>query len=429
MISDGRRRFEPCGGNPGGVHLYILISSLSCSKSMITVLILALTLLGLGILEYASHRRHLFSIPVRIHVNGTRGKSTTTRLIAGALREAGWRVLAKTTGSTARTIFEDGHEQPVKRRGSPNIIEQKKIVRLAAKRKVDALVLECMAIHPETQWISEHRLIRSTIGVITNVRQDHSDLMGAAAEAVANALALTIPEKGSLVLTENPFTELFRQIATRQRTSVHVAQSAEISLETLNQFQYPTFQENVACALKVCSLLGISTEIALRGMQKAAPDFGAMRVYSLQYQGSLIYLANAFAANDPESTSMAWQRLQQSPVFTRVQHLPVVGVLNNRSDRGFRIRQSAEWVTHAEIPMEHLILTGYTNLWTTQYFRRQEGAHIHIHTRRKFQSVAQFCDWVIQICPGDLVLFGFGNMKGAGEQLVEYFETHGETVL
>lgn len=396
---------------------------------MITLLILAVTLLFLGILEYVRHLHQLAAIPIRIHVNGTRGKSTTTRLIAGALREAGWRVLAKTTGSAARIIFEDGHEQPVKRRGSPNIIEQKRIVRLAAKRKVDALVLECMAIHPETQWISEHRLMRSTIGVITNVRQDHSDLMGFTAEAVANALSLTIPEKGSLVLTENPFTELFHQIAVRQRTSVHIAQPAEISLETLNQFDYPTFQENVACALKVCSLLGVSPEIAVRGMQKAAPDLGVMHVYSLQYQGIIIYLVNAFAANDPESTSMAWQRLQQFPVFARIQQLPVIGVLNNRSDRSFRVRQLAEWVTQAEIPMEHLILTGYTNLWTKQYFQRREGRRAPIHVRRKFQPIDQFCDWVRQMYQGDLVLFGFGNMKGAGEQLVEYFETHGEKVL
>lgn len=396
---------------------------------MIILLLLAIILLLFGILEYASHKRHLFFIPIRIHVNGTRGKSTTTRLIAGALREAGWRVVAKTTGSAPRIIFEDGHEQPVKRRGSPNIIEQKRIVRLAGKRKVDALVLECMAIHPETQWISEHRLVRSTIGVITNVRQDHSDLMGATAEAVANALSLTIPEKGSLVLTDTPFTELFRQIAARQQSSVHIAQPADISLETLNQFPYPTFQENVACALKVCLLLGVSTEIALRGMQKAAPDLGAMHVYSLKYRESNIYLVNAFAANDPESTSMVWQRLQQSPVLARIQHLPVIGVLNNRSDRGFRVRQLAEWTAQRELPMEHLILTGDTNLWAKQYFQKREGRRAPIHVRRKFQPIDQFCDWVRQFCQGDLVLFGFGNMKGAGEQLVEYFETHGETVL
>jgi hypothetical protein len=41
------------------------------------------------------------AIPVRIHVNGIRGKSSVTRLIAAALREAGIRTVAKTTARRA----------------------------------------------------------------------------------------------------------------------------------------------------------------------------------------------------------------------------------------------------------------------------------------------------------------------------------------
>ena len=38
--------------------------------------------------------------------------------------------------------------------------------------------MECMAVNPQYQWISEHRIIRSNISVITNVRKDHLDEMG-----------------------------------------------------------------------------------------------------------------------------------------------------------------------------------------------------------------------------------------------------------
>ncbi len=66
---------------------------------------------------------------------GTRGKSSVTRLIAAGLRAGGKKVLAKTTGSAPRLIFEDGSEIPIIRYFGANIKEQLKIIKYAAKRK------------------------------------------------------------------------------------------------------------------------------------------------------------------------------------------------------------------------------------------------------------------------------------------------------
>ena len=89
----------------------------------------------LGALEYARHVRRLRSIPLRIHVNGTRGKSAVTRLIAAGLREGGIRTCAKTTGTLPRMIFPDGSEYPVFRPSRPNVIEQLRIVKAALATK------------------------------------------------------------------------------------------------------------------------------------------------------------------------------------------------------------------------------------------------------------------------------------------------------
>ena len=45
--------------------------------------------------ERMLHMRRLRRIPIRIHVNGTRGKSSVTRLVAAALQKNGIPTLAK----------------------------------------------------------------------------------------------------------------------------------------------------------------------------------------------------------------------------------------------------------------------------------------------------------------------------------------------
>jgi len=48
-----------------------------------------------SVYEYYSHYTNRKKIPLTIHVNGTRGKSSVTRLIAAGLREGGKRTIAK----------------------------------------------------------------------------------------------------------------------------------------------------------------------------------------------------------------------------------------------------------------------------------------------------------------------------------------------
>ena len=57
---------------------------------VISSLIIILTLLiFLGILENYYHNKALEKIPIRIHVNGARGKSSVTRLIAAGYVQEG----------------------------------------------------------------------------------------------------------------------------------------------------------------------------------------------------------------------------------------------------------------------------------------------------------------------------------------------------
>ena len=123
--------------------------------AMWVVVALFFILISYGFWEFSSHRFYLNQLSVRIHINGTRGKSSLTRLITGGLRGAGYRVFAKTTGTKPRMLFVDGNEASVHRVGKPNIIEQVRIVVRAAKQKPEYFVTECMGIQPHLQELLE----------------------------------------------------------------------------------------------------------------------------------------------------------------------------------------------------------------------------------------------------------------------------------
>src|SRR5690606_1229646 len=111
-------------------------------------------------------------------------------------------ILAKCTGTLPVFIDTHGVERPWPRRGRARIQEQVRFLQVAAGLGAQAAVVECMAVDPVLQWVCEHRLIRSHIGVITNVRTDHLEDMGRSLDEIARSLANTIPRDGWLVTAD-----------------------------------------------------------------------------------------------------------------------------------------------------------------------------------------------------------------------------------
>ncbi|MBU2534533.1 MAG: poly-gamma-glutamate synthase PgsB, partial [Alphaproteobacteria bacterium] len=90
-------------------------------------LILAFAL-ALLLAEQGRLRRSVRRIPIRIHVVGTRGKSSLTRFVAAGLRASGKRTIGKITGIVPTIIDLDGCPQTIHRRGLPRVIEQMRII-------------------------------------------------------------------------------------------------------------------------------------------------------------------------------------------------------------------------------------------------------------------------------------------------------------
>ena len=391
---------------------------------MFIIFILSIVFLIYGIIEQISHQKRVNSIPIRIHVNGTRGKSTTTRLITAGLREAGFKVLAKTTGTLPRLILENGTEIPIKRRGNANINEQLKIFVEAVKRKANVLVLECMAVSPELQWVSEHKMVKSTIGVITNVREDHLEDIGPGLNNMAESLKLTIPQNGILITAEEDYFPIFKEQADRLNTKIIWSDPDDISDKIIKKFNYMNFKENVSIALRVNKLLGVDEEVALRGMLKANPDPGALKVYKLIKEGKIIFFVNAFAANDRRSALLIWENIKK--IFY-LKNLPVIGIINSREDRALRAIQFAH-ILAKEIILSKIILVGPLSKLTERALLKLKVPDNKILNLGRIINTKEVLQTVLRSInnKNKVILIGLGNTKDTGQSLIEYFNQYGE---
>ncbi len=383
-------------------------------------LLLAATMLlvVLGVAERLVHQRNLRRIPVRVHVNGTRGKSSVVRLIAAGLRESGKTVCAKTTGTLARMILPDGRELPIYRPSGPNVIEQKRIVATAAAYGAEALVVECMALQPELQALSESQLIQATHGIITNARPDHLDVMGPEPADVARALAGMTPARSKLYTAEREQLSILQAAAADRGARVIAVTDTdleEITEAELAQFEYTEHRDNVALALRVCADLGVERSTALRGMHRAAPDPGALREHHLDFFGRHITFYNGFAANDPVSTQQLWDlALSRTLDVDRT-----IAVFNCRADRPDRSQQLGEqFVSWSQPDFVVLMGTG------THVFARAAARAGYDTTRLVLVEdlrVDEIFERVLSLVESSALIMGMGNSGGSGLDLARYF--------
>lgn len=382
------------------------------------VLAAAGVLLVLGVAESLAHRRSLARIPIRVHVNGTRGKSSVTRLIAAGLRAGGVRTAAKTSGTVARLILPDGQEYPVFRPSRPNVIEQVRIVAAAAAARCDALVVECMALQPRLQALSELQLVRATHGVITNARPDHLDVMGPTPEDVALALAGSIPAGGVLFTGEERHLPVLKAAARDRGTRVvQVGKDdvGEILDEEMARFDYLEHKANVALALRVCEELGVDRWTALCGMWAARPDPGVMTVHEIDFFGRRLYFVNGFAANDEESTEHIW-RVALDLVPEVDQRIAVFNCRADRADRSKRLGDAcASWP-----PADAYVLTGSG----THVFARaahRSGVDLGRLVVAEGRGPAEVFETLVEMAGPSALIMGMGNAHGGGLDLARYF--------
>ena len=333
-----------------------------------------------------------------VHVNGIRGKSSVSRLIDAGLRAGGFRVFTKTTGTCPAIIGVDGCENPLHRRGKPSIKEQLHILGLAAMQNADVLVIECMAVLPEYQKTSEDEMLRADIGVITNVRLDHPDEMGATLDEIAEALSNTIPERGRLFTGEATYRDFFADRARKKGTSVVLSDGSDFAAEEID------FAENVSLALAVCEHVGVERGKALAGMRHYRRDPGAFSVETMagKHDSRIVFL-NALAANDPMSSERILDRVERQGLMESGKKILLV---NNRHDRPARLRQFVDFAVKHEHRFDRIVVAGDCMPLMRRALIKRGIAPERIVSMRDLSALADL--------EGDAVVFAVGNIVGSG---------------
>ena len=373
---------------------------------------LALFLIISGLLEFKYHQQVLLTIPCRIHVNGTRGKSSVTRLIAAGLRAGGKRTFAKTTGTAPRVIDAQGIDRIIHRLRKPSIGEQVRLLKYFSDENPDVVVMECMAVQPQYQWISEHQMVKSDIGVITNARPDHLDEMGPTEEDVAKSLCNSIPTNGTLITAEEKHKSILQSVANSNKSDIVFSDESTITMDELNKFKYIEHPQNIAIALDVCDKMGIKRDIALKGMHSVQPDLGALIVWKLKVDGGYIQFVNGMAANDPVSTLQIWKFvIDRYPANTGT-----AVFFNSRDDRPIRTKQMLE-LTFKEIKPDYFIIRG-----DKIDSKIQRLAHYSpdtkVQTFRLNEQLEKTTDAILTL-PDDVLVYAIGNQVGEGQEILQ----------
>jgi len=384
-----------------------------------TVLLVVLIILSLyGLIEFYFHQKRIHSIPIRVHINGTRGKSSVTRLIGAALRESGIKTITKVTGTYPRLILEDGSEVGIYRKAGANIIEQLSITRFASKRNAQAIVMECMAVQPQYQWITENKMLHSTLAVITNVRLDHIDVMGYSLPEIATALGNTIPKNQYLLTAEKIVFIKLKEIADKRNCKIQLAEPDLVTEEEMKEFSYIEHKENVALALAVSLHLGIERKTALNGMYKAIPDAGALKLSSVNAFNKKINFYNAFAANDPQSTLMIWEKLRAENELRGIKMI----LLNTRQDRLDRAKQLTAMVgRELKNQFDNLILIGQSSE-IVEELSVSNGVQRNKIINLGWTEPEAVFEAILAYTTEQSTVVAVGNMGGMGGKVADFFE-------
>jgi len=377
---------------------------------VVIVVISLLVLLAYLVWERLELSRTRRRIPLVIAITGTRGKSSVARTLGAVLRESGRRVLVKTTGTEAQYVLPDGSSEDIVRRGPPSVLEQKRVLRKAVRSGADVLIAEMMSIEPANHVVESRAILRPSIVVITNIRKDHTESMGETLTDIAETIMLDVVG-GAQVFVPQAQVHLFPKATGAGWNVVAAAGTGDSDRLPPSPERFPDNERLVAA---VARSLGVSADAIRRGCERVRTDRGGFTMWRRTYRMSTVYLVNAFAANDPESTGELLLRARE--IAGRDKKL--YGMFALRADRATRTLQ---WIEALESEPWSL----FEKIFLVGDVPRTVSRRIKQSMVLRGEDPEIITESALSLMTAGGILFGFGNTHGIGLPLIDHWRKEG----
>ena len=372
---------------------------------MYVVFVLLFIVLVLLVIEKYYIDKNVKKFKIRVHVNGTRGKSTVVRYIASLLRQDGIKTFSKITGVVPSYFIDDTQPQIIKRRGGARVTEQFKMISTASDYESKGLVLECMSINPELQKL-ESRVLKPHYYIITNIREDHLEDMGKTADEWVESICSAIPCNCVVITTETVHLNKIIEYAEKANSRVINAKKYELPEEVKNI--EGLVEDNLRITIALANELKIDPSKFLQNIPQFEEEVQEKSVLVNNYN---VKFHNGFAINDVPSAEVFINEIKNKMQPDE----KLVVLFNSRADRPLRSLRFAEMINN--IKVDRCILAGDNKQFTLKKLGKlgiDKNKIISWNTKQcksVKNNLAQFIE-------SNITLVGIGNIKGDGFKII-----------
>lgn len=359
---------------------------------------LTIILIILGFLENFLNNRNLKKIPIRILVNGTRGKTSVTKLLTATFQASGMSCMAKTTGSQALIIEKDGSVVPFVRKRGSRLTELIPFIRNCANQNVDCIIVECMALRLENQRILSNKILKPTHVLVTNTYVDHITEIGDSIEKTTYTLSQSVPKTSHLFVNED---------FDLKYISKEVQVTKSLSLENIDNFSsnFTAFPENLYLVASVLNFFKIPLNVFETASFEVKLDIGMYQKLICR-NGSIFY--PSFSANDITSVSKILRNIDLK------KYNSICFIFNNRLDREYRVKQFSKLLIDFK-GFYKIFIIGENSKMVSKYFNKKND------NRAQIISNISILHEIMDESDDSTLYIGIGNIQGQGKALVQSF--------